>query len=102
MKKLLSAAVLALFVSAPFGAFAANAQQEKMKTCNKEATEKKLKGAERKAFMSDCLKKDAPPAKPANAQQEKMKECNKQATEKKMKGADRKKFMSECLKGAPK
>lgn len=32
-------------------------QQEKMKTCNAEAKTKGLKGAERKAFMSDCLKK---------------------------------------------
>lgn len=30
-------------------------QQNKMKTCNKEAGEKKLKGDERKNFMSDCL-----------------------------------------------
>jgi hypothetical protein len=30
-------------------------QQNKMKTCNKEAGEKKLKGEERKNFMSDCL-----------------------------------------------
>ena len=33
-------------------------QQEKMKTCNHEAKEQKLKGDERKAFMSKCLKKD--------------------------------------------
>jgi hypothetical protein len=32
-------------------------QQEKMKTCNADATTKDLKGDERKAFMSDCLKK---------------------------------------------
>ncbi len=32
------------------------AQQEKMKSCNKEAGEKGLKGAERKSFMSSCLK----------------------------------------------
>lgn len=32
-------------------------QQEKMKTCNADATTKALKGDERKAFMSDCLKK---------------------------------------------
>lgn len=32
------------------------AQQTKMKTCNKEAKAKALKGAERKAFMKDCLK----------------------------------------------
>jgi hypothetical protein len=31
-------------------------QQEKMKTCNKDAGDKKLKGDERKKFMSDCLK----------------------------------------------
>ena len=37
--------------------FAATAQQEKMKTCNADATAKALKGDERKAFMSDCLKK---------------------------------------------
>ncbi len=31
-----------------------------MTTCNKEASSKSLKGDERKAFMSQCLKKDAP------------------------------------------
>ena len=32
------------------------AQQERMKACNKQAGDKKLKGDERKAFMSSCLK----------------------------------------------
>jgi len=31
-------------------------QQERMKACNKQATDKKLKGGERKKFMSGCLK----------------------------------------------
>ena len=31
-------------------------QQTKMATCNKDAGEKKLAGAERKKFMSECLK----------------------------------------------
>lgn len=31
-------------------------QQNKMKTCNADAKTKALKGAERKAFMSECLK----------------------------------------------
>lgn len=31
-------------------------QQDKMKSCNKEASDKGLKGDERKAFMSSCLK----------------------------------------------
>ena len=33
------------------------AQQEKMKTCNKDAGEKELKGDPRKAFMKECLSK---------------------------------------------
>jgi hypothetical protein len=33
------------------------AQQDKMKSCNKEAGDKKMKGDERKAFMKDCLSK---------------------------------------------
>jgi len=31
------------------------AQQEKMRSCSKEASGKKLKGAERKTFMSGCM-----------------------------------------------
>jgi hypothetical protein len=31
------------------------AQQEKMKSCSKEASGKKLKGDERKTFMSGCM-----------------------------------------------
>lgn len=97
-------AVIAL-LSLAFAAGAAYAgpQQEKMKTCSKEASEKKLKGDERKKFMSGCLSNkpaEAPAAeaKPAT-QQDKMKACNKEAGEKQLKGADRKKFMSGCLKG---
>jgi hypothetical protein len=33
-----------------------SAQQERMKSCNKQASDKKMKGDERKAFMSGCLK----------------------------------------------
>ena len=33
----------------------ANSQQEKMKTCNADATTKGLKGADRQAFMKSCL-----------------------------------------------
>jgi hypothetical protein len=33
-------------------------QQEKMKSCNADATKQKLKGAARKTFMSTCLKGD--------------------------------------------
>ena len=80
--------------------FAATAQQNKMTTCNADATAKSLKGDERKAFMSTCLK--ATPAnddaKAMTPQQEKMKTCNATATTQALKGDARKAFMSECLK----
>ena len=71
-------------------------QQEKMKTCNAEAGDKK--GDERKAFMSQCLKGGAMPM----TQQEKMKKCNTDVSAKSLKGDERKAFMSECLKGEKK
>ena len=85
-----------------------SAQQSRMGDCSREAKEKKLAGAERKKFMSNCLKSGgaAPQAatdKPAQAkptnQKQKMGACSKEAGAKKLKGEERKKFMSECLKG---
>ncbi|NTV09598.1 MAG: phosphate starvation-inducible protein PsiF [Zoogloea sp.] len=108
MNKLILNTIVALCAVATTGAYAATAQQEKMKTCNADAKTKALKGDERKAFMKDCLsaKPAAPAAAPAAAadtkaatQQDKMKACNKDAGDKKLKGADRKQFMSTCLKG---
>ncbi|WLH13356.1 PsiF family protein [Pseudomonas hefeiensis] len=75
--------------------FAATAQQNKMTTCNADATAKALKGDERKAFMSNCLK--ATPAA-ASTPQERMKTCNATAATQALKGDARKAFMSECLK----
>ena len=77
-------------------------QQARMKDCNKQASDKKLKGDERKGFMSSCLKGETDAgskAGGATAQQNKMKDCNKQAGDKKLKGDERKAFMSSCLKG---
>ena len=111
MKKLIALACLGFAVAVSAPAFA-GAQQVKMKGCNKEA--KGMKGDERKAFMSKCLKKDyvlkgdaagkteakatASAAAPAK-QQDKMKTCNADAKSKALKGAERKSFMSSCLKG---
>ena len=72
-------------------------QQNRMKDCNRQASDKKMKGDERKAFMSSCLKDDDKPSAAQKAQQDKMKSCNKQASDKKMKGDDRKAFMKDCL-----
>ncbi|MBP1127508.1 MULTISPECIES: PsiF family protein [Pseudomonas] len=80
--------------------FAATAQQNKMTTCNAEATTKTLKGDERKAFMKTCL--SAPAANDAKAvtpQQQKMKDCNASAKTKALAGDARKAYMSTCLKG---
>ena len=81
--------------------FAATAQQNKMTTCNADATAKSLKGDERKTFMSTCLKA-APAAnddgKVLTPQQQKMKTCNADAATKALKGDKRKVFMSDCLK----
>jgi hypothetical protein len=81
------------------------AQQEKMKTCNADADKEKLKGDDRKKFMSDCLKGEPPKVEPKPVatkptQQEKMKSCNALADKDKLTGDPRKKFMSDCLKGA--
>jgi hypothetical protein len=63
------------------------AQQSKMATCNKDAADKK--GADRKAFMKECL------SAKKETQQNKMKTCNADAKGKK--GDERKAFMKECL-----
>lgn len=52
MKKI---AVLCLSLCLLSPAAFAGAQQERMKSCNKEAKAKSLKGDERKAFMKSCL-----------------------------------------------
>ena len=96
-------AVSALFVFAG-SAFAAQSaapakkdptpQQQRMSTCNTQATGKK--GDERKAFMSSCLKGEQPAKM---TQQDKMKACNADPKAKTLKGDERKAFMSSCLKG---
>ncbi|WP_073524923.1 PsiF family protein [Pseudomonas fluorescens] len=79
--------------------FAATAQQNKMTTCNAEATTKTLKGDDRKAFMKTCLSAPAAnDAKTLTAQQQKMKDCNASAKTQALAGDARKTFMSTCLK----
>ncbi|MBH3461758.1 PsiF family protein [Pseudomonas putida] len=94
--KMLHVSLLVLGMSIAGQGFAATPQQEKMKTCNADATTQALKGDERKAFMSNCLKKGEP-AKPTTPQ-ERMKACNADPKATALKGDERKAFMSECLK----
>ncbi|WP_322106868.1 PsiF family protein [Paraburkholderia sp. J41] len=99
MQSLIAAVVLGGVLAAPAfaqtaapAAPAANSQQNKMKTCNTQAGDKK--GDDRKTFMKQCLSAAGAPA-PTMSQQERMKACNTQATGKK--GDDRKAFMKQCL-----
>lgn len=75
-------------------------QQQRMTTCNQQATSQTLKGDARKTYMSDCLKNSSskPEEKSLTPQQQKMRECNATATQQSLKGDDRNKFMSACLK----
>ncbi|MDP5008633.1 MAG: PsiF family protein [Glaciimonas sp.] len=89
MKKLLAMVLLgSCFVFSH--AFANTAQQDKMKTCNVDASGKK--GDERKAFMKSCLS-NAPVA--AEAPKSKMSVCNTAGKGKK--GDEHKAFMKDCL-----
>ena len=84
-------------------------QQLRMKNCNAEAREQSLKGDERKAFMSTCLKGGSnelaarDEAKPAAATpspaQAKRKACSAEAKAQGLKGDERKAFVSECVSG---
>ena len=71
-------------------------QQTKMVTCNQEAKAKGVSGADRQAFMSECLKTDKTAA--LTPQQQKMHDCNAHAAGKK--GDERKAFMKQCLSAA--
>jgi len=75
-------------------------QQQRMTTCNQQATSQTLKGDERKTYMSNCLKnsQSAPAEKSLTPQQQKMKECNAEAGKQTLSGDGRKTFMSNCLK----
>jgi hypothetical protein len=80
-----------------------NSQQDKMKSCNADATTKNLTGDDRKAYMKTCLSaKPAASATSGNSQQQKMKSCNADATAKSLTGDDRKAYMKTCLSGSSK
>jgi len=88
--------LLALVAALAAGnAHAGNSQQERMKACNAEAAGKT--GADREAFMKECLRTDATSQQGVkSSQQQRMKDCSKEAGDRK--GTDRQAFMSECLK----
>jgi hypothetical protein len=93
-----SAVLGAVAISSP--ALADNSQQDKMASCNAEATAKGLSGDTRRAYMRTCLSaKSSADTKQLNTQQARMKSCNAEADTKSLQGDARKTFMSGCLKG---
>jgi len=94
--KLFTALAVVAMLAGPAGAV--TPQQEKMKTCNAEAAQKKLSGDARKTFMSDCLSAEHAGHTTLTSQQQKMKDCNASATAQSLKGPPREEFMSACLK----
>jgi len=99
--RIVIAAIAATLLSMPAWAQdkdKSTAQQERMKSCNAQASKKDMKGDERKAFMSDCLSADGGKGdQKMTAQQQKMKSCNAQASKKGMKGDERQAYMKKCL-----
>lgn len=97
-----SLAVLCLaMLGAP--AFAATPQQEKIKSCNADATKQDLQGEAHTAFLKTCLearqeaKEESKEEKKAmTPQRKKMKTCNAKA--KGLKGDEFKKVRNECLR----
>ena len=81
-------------------------QQLRMKNCNAEARAQSLKGDERKAFMSTCLKggakdlaarEESKPAATPSPAQAKRKACSAEAKAQGLKGDERKAFVDECV-----
>ena len=97
MIRIAAALLASAALTAPaFGAEQLTAQQQKMKDCNRTASEQQMKGDQRREFMSQCLRKDG--GEQLTAQQERMKTCNRQASDKDLKGDQRRAFMSDCLR----
>jgi hypothetical protein len=95
-----STLVAAMFslVAAASAQQAPNAQQERMKSCNTQASTQNLSGESRKSFMSECLAGKETSGSSSMSQQDKMKACNAQAGSQQLAGDARKQFMSSCLK----
>ena len=87
MKTICTALFLGVFAVAAHAQQGGAAQQQRMKDCNAQASQKRLNGDERQRFVSSCVATAAQSA------------CSRRAGERKLKGDARRKFMTECLRG---
>lgn len=105
MKTVLIMALLAGVAGSPVSeGNTITAQQQRMTTCNQQATAQTIKGDERKTYMNNCLKnsESQPADKSLTPQQQKMKLCNSEADIQILSNDARKTFISNCLKQQPK
>jgi len=105
--RFLSPVLAAVLLLSPAAAVKAqqpsNSQQDRMKSCNSQASSSNLTGSARSTFMSNCLSGSSTSGSGSstqqqNTQQQKMKSCNTQATTQGLAGDARKSFLSSCLK----
>jgi hypothetical protein len=100
--RFLSPVLAAVLLLSPAAAVQAqqptNSQQDRMKSCNSQASSSNLTGSARSTFMSNCLSGSSTSASGSSTQQEKMKSCNSQATTQGLAGNARQSFLSSCLK----
>ena len=75
-------------------------QQQRMRVCNTQAEEKRLKGGDRNHFVRACLKGSNGNGHRMTPRQKQSEACNEQAKKQGLEGAERRGFMSECTKPA--
>jgi hypothetical protein len=99
---ILFTAVVALLAPAAVALAAdqATPQQNKMATCNKQASAQSLSGDARKSFMSQCLSASGGSQPAAStAAMSKEQSCAADADQKKLAGASRTSFIKKCIGG---
>jgi psiF repeat len=98
MKKLIAIICLSLISTFSF----AGEQQEKMKSCSAEAKATGKIGAERKPFMSQCMRggmSDEQVKEKRAMRKEKNKSCRAEAKASGKKGAEKKAMVKACMAG---
>jgi hypothetical protein len=73
-------------------------RQEKNEACTKDADTRGLEGAERRGFMSYCVKADR--VKEETPQRIKVRTCNRRGKDRRLEGEELRKFVAGCLDGA--
>ncbi len=74
-------------------------QQERMASCEADATAANITGDARKSVISTCLSRKAVGQANTSAAQEKLKWCNARAGEKDLLDSARRTFIENCVKG---